>query len=338
MNLLEAISLSELQAGGPGSGCRGPNCGRPRVNREVTDQDIEKVWKKTPAPQRVNIAFPKITPKNAPARELSVPQKMFRQYMKKQAEGVEKMQPLIPTAKSSDGTLVKEKDIVKLLKPDTLWNTKTGDIDKFAAGKLKGVIVNVLPKVGDNQLVKVNILPPTKKHEADQFRYIPAQDVKLYKAAGPTTVDTEPVPKSRIKQQFISNDGAQVTIVKSQETRDYNPRTIKDMANQPSRYKGQFDLIEKVDGADGQTTRVYDTSRASGEAWRQEGGTALFRPGAVVFVDRYPDHVTIEERSYQRMGFKGKGRVQWRYNNIGQAFGMLKKRYGISIPLSQERF
>src|ERR1700722_10116113 len=106
MNLLEAISfagLKEIEAGGPGSGCHGPHCGRPK----------------------------------------------------------------------GDGSKYHEKDIVKLLKPDSLWNTKTGNVDKFPAGKLKGVVVNVLPKIGDNpQMLKVNIMSPTKKHEADQFRYI----------------------------------------------------------------------------------------------------------------------------------------------------------------------
>jgi hypothetical protein len=258
MNLIEAISLSELKAGGPGSGCHGPNCGRP---------------------------------------------------------------PL------------KEGDVVKIQKPVTVWNQKTGNNDKYPPGT-KAIVLNVLPKIGTaDQMLSIQV----KKHHDPT--YFTTDDVKLHKAAGPTTVETDPVPKSKIKQQFTSNDGAQVTIVKTQETRDYDPRTIKDLANQASRYKGQFDQIEKVDGADNQTTRIYDTSKVPSTAWGREGApTAAPRPGVTLWVHRYPDHVTVQEQSYLRWGTKAKGMIQWKYNNIGQAFGMLKKRYGISIPLSKERF
>ena len=260
MNLLEAISLSELKAGGPGSGCRGPNCGRPR-SRDLSDNMLKQIWKKTPAPEPVRIAYPKITPKSTPIKELSPPQKLYRQFLRKQAEGVEKMQSHIPTAILKDGTSVKEGDTVKVLKPIVAWNQKTGNNDTYPAGK-KATVVNVLPKVGTaSQQISVQV----KKHHDPT--YFGADDVKLHKSAGPTTIETEPVPKSKIKQQFTSNDGSQVTIVKTQETRDYEPRTIKDLANQSSRFKGQFDQVEKVAGADNQTTRVYDTSKVPSRAW-----------------------------------------------------------------------
>jgi hypothetical protein len=228
---------------------------------------------------------------------------------------------------------LKEGDIVKIQKPVTVWNQKTGNNDKYPSGT-KAIVLNVLPKIGTaDQQIAVQV----KKHHDPT--YFGADDVKLHKAAGPTTVETEPVPKSKIKQQFTSNDGAQVTIIKSPQEKESDPTTIKDLANQSSRYKGQFEQIEKVAGADGQTTRVYDTSKVPSSAWGREGpSTAAPNAGVTLFVDRYHDHVTVEERSYQRWGFVSKGRIQWKYNNIGQAFGMLKKRYGISIPLSKERF
>jgi hypothetical protein len=330
MNLQEAITLSELKAGGPGSGCRGSNCGRPLGSGK--SQFEKELWKKTAAPIPVHVDYPKVSSKE---------KQLAKKFEKKQALGVEQMkQKFGHVAKTSDGTIVKEGDIVKLLKPDTLWNMKTGDVDKFPAGKLKGVIVNVLPKIGNNQSVKLNILPPTNKHEADQFRYLSTQDVKLHKAAGPTTIDTAPVPKSQIKQQYKSNDGAQVTIIKtSPEAKAYSPLDIKDLANRPSNYKGKFDQVEKVNGADQNITRVYDTSKVPSTSWGKEGaGTAAPRPGVTLWVHRYSDHVTIQEQRYQRWGYKAQGAIEWKYNNIGQAFGMLKKRYGISIPLSKERF
>jgi hypothetical protein len=261
MNLLEAIlfsGLREIQAGGPGSGCHGPNCGRPKIN---------------------------------------------------------------------------EGDIVKIQKPISVWNQKTGDNDTFKPGT-KATVLNVLPKVGTaDQMLSVQV---KRHHDAE---YMKMDDVKLHKAAGPSTVETEPVPKSKIKQQFLSNDGSTMTVVKSPEMKEYTPRTIQEMADQPSRYKGQFEKIEKVDGADNQTTRVYDTSKVPSTAWGREGApTAAPRPGVTLWVHRYPDHVTVQEQPYQRWGQKVTGIIQWRYNNVGKAFGMLKKRYGISIPLSKERF
>jgi hypothetical protein len=228
---------------------------------------------------------------------------------------------------------LKEGDIVKIQKPISVWNQKTGNNDKYPIGT-KATVINVLPKIGTAvQQISVQV---KKYHDPTYFG---ANDVKLHKAAGPTTVETDPVPKSKIKQQFTSNDGAQVTIVKTPEQKEYDPKTIKDLANQSSRYKGQFEQIDKVNGLGGNITRMYDSSKVPSTAWGKDGpATAASRPGATVWVHRYSDHVTIEEQSYQKWGLRTRGMVQWKYNNIGQAFGMLKKRYGISIPLSKERF
>jgi hypothetical protein len=339
MNLQESITLAELKAGGPGSGCRGPNCGRPEGKMTPIQKQI---WEKQAAPDPIHIDYPKITPKNAPAKSLSAPQKLYKDYAKKQALGPENMQKQFGhVAKTTDGTIIKEGDIVKLLKPDTLWNMKTGDVDRFPAGKLKGVVVNVLQKVGDNQAVKLNIMPPTKNHEADQFRYLPAQDLQLHKAAGPTTIETAPVKNSQILQQFKSVDGATVTYVKTPQTKDYTPRTIEQLASLPSRYKGQFQQIDKVIGAADNITRIYDSSKVPSTKWGVEGpATAASRPGATVFVDRYPNKIVVEERPYQKWGFRSRGPIQWTYDHpqkyLLQALGTLKKRYGISIPSKED--
>jgi hypothetical protein len=225
-----------------------------------------------------------------------------------------------------------EGDIVKIQKPVSVWNQKTGNNDKYGPGT-KATVLHVLPKIGSApQILSIQV----KKHHDPT--YFSVDDVKLHKSVG-ETIDPKPVPKSQIKQSFTSNDGSQVTFVKSQQTRDYDPRTIKDLANQPSRFKGKFDQVEKVDGADNNITRIYDTSKVPSRAWGVEGApTAAPRPGVTLWVHRYPDHVTVQEQSYLRWGQKARGMIEWKYNNIGQAFGMLKKRYGISIPLSKERF
>jgi len=302
MNLVQAISFSELLAGGPGSGCHGPNCGRPKGGIENFP---------------TGGAHPKLEDQRWAAW-------LTRQQM---------LSPNI--AHTKDGKVIREGDIVKIQKPFVLWNEKTGNNDKFQPG-LKAKVMHILPKVGNvDQMLSLNV--QKKGHEDDRV-HMKIDDVKLHKSTG-GTIEPQPVPKSQVKQSFLSNDGSRVTIVRTPETREYNPRTIKDLANQPSRYKGQFEKIEKVNGADGNITRVYDTSKVPSGAWGRGGpSTAAPRPGVTLWVHRYSDHVTIQEQSYQRWGFKTAGRIEWQYKNVGQAFGMLKRRYGISIPLSKERF
>src|SRR5580698_518082 len=121
MNLQEAITLSELQAGAEGSGCRGTNCGRPLGSGK--SQFEKEVWKKVAPPISVPTKFPVIRPQE---------KKLAKKIEKKQALGIEQMkQKFGHVATKSDGTKLKEGDIVKLLKPDSLWNMKTGDVDKF---------------------------------------------------------------------------------------------------------------------------------------------------------------------------------------------------------------
>lgn len=329
MNLLQAISLSELKAGGPGSGCHGDNCGRPAGASKYAPNGDKKLWEKQQAPERLGIQYPM----KDPAAERA--QLEHEALTHQSALALQQKYGSTAQAKTADGTNVKEGDTVKLLKPVTVWNMKTGNNDTYPPGT-KATVLHVLPKIGNaDQIISVQV---KRNHEAE---YVKANDVKLYKATGPTTVETEPVQKSRIKQQFTSNDGAQVTIVKSPQTRDSDPRTIQDLASQASRYKGQFSQIEKVSGADGQTTRVYDTSNIPSRAWRNEGGSAPAKSGVTVWVHHYDDHVTVQEQSYLRWGQKAKGMITWTYDKpqkfLLQSVGMLKKRYGISIP-SKETF
>jgi len=262
LNLMEAISISELMAGGPGSGPTAP----------------------------------------------------------------------CPQCGHHGSTGIHEGDIVRIQKPLTVWNQKTGNNDTYPVGK-RVTVINILPKIGTaSQMIAV------QAHKNHDPEYMKMEDVKLHKSIG-KTIEPEPVPKSQVIQKFTSNDGSSMTYVKTPQTREYDPRTLKDLANQTSRYKGKFDQVEKVDGADGNITRLYDTSKVPSDAWGREGApTAAPRPGVTLWVHRYSDHVTIQEQSYLRWGQKASGIISWTYKNIGMAFGMLKKRYGISIPLSRERF
>ena len=236
------------------------------------------------------------------------------------------------TAKTGEGTTVKEGDVVKLKAPVTVWDQKSGNNKTFPPGT-KATILSVLPKVGTaDQMVGVQVKP---NHDPEYMR---AEDVSLHKAA-PATIPEAEIPKSKILQQFQSNDGATVTVLKTPQTRDYEPRTIQDLANQPSYYKGQFQRVEGVIVGPDRKTRLYDSSPVPASRWGREGpATAAYRPGQTVWVERFPDKVVVREQSYQRWGFKARGEIKWTYKNVGAAFGMLKQRYGISIPLGKERF
>lgn len=234
-------------------------------------------------------------------------------------------------------------DIVKLKKGDTLWNTKTGNIDKFPPG-LKAVVINVLPKIGSSdQMLKVTIQPPTKKHEADAMRYVKMDDVTLHSKGlinrAPKSV-TFPVSKNDvIMRTTVTTDGAKLTWVKPQNEPEKDIQTLKAIAKEPSYFKGKFGLMDKVAGADGQTTRIYDTTKnVPASAWKKEGGAAAAKSGVTVWVHRYADKVVVQEQQYQRWSTKSRGIMSFEYKNVGKAFGMLKQRYGISIPLKGQRF
>lgn len=267
MNVEQTINV---YAGGPGSGCHGDKCGRPRIHQ------------------------------------------------------------------------IEEKDIVKLKKADSLWNTKTGNVDKFPPG-LKAVVINVLPKVGSqDQLVKVTIQPPTKKHEADAMRYLKMEDVELHTpGVGNRTPKsaTFPVQSNQVIMKTVTSDGAKLTWVKPQNEPEKELQTLKDISKEASYYKGKFGLVDKVAGADGQTTRIYDTTKnIPSSVLQREGGSAISKAGVTVWVHRYSDKVVIQEQQYARYSQKTRGIMSFEYKNIGSAFGMLKNRYGISIPLKGQRF
>ena len=110
---------------------------------------------------------------------------------------------------------LEEKDIVTLKTPQTLYNLKTGNVDKFGPG-LKATIVNILPKIGTNpQMIKVMIHPPTKRHERDYMVYVKKEDADLHKLGSKEQVeDIKPVRKGMIIAKFKTADGADVTWIR----------------------------------------------------------------------------------------------------------------------------
>lgn len=220
---------------------------------------------------------------------------------------------------------IKEGDVVKIKKPITVWNQKTGNNDTYHPGK-KVIVLNVLPKVGHaDQMISVQV---HKHHDAE---YMKMNDVELHKSVG-STIEPEEVQKSKIKVQYISNDGAQVTVVKTNpETKEYDPLTLQEMAQRASSFKGSFDRLEKVgnlpkevaeeympDRYEAHTSYIYDASKPNGT-------------GTTVWVHRYPDHVTVQEQHYMKYGHIDRPLITWRYDNVEKARKMLSKRYSIKV-------
>lgn len=272
MNLAESMILSELRAGGPGSG---PNAPCPQCGPGSKSGDG-------------NVKAPK-----APS---AVP--------------------------------IKEGDTVKIKKPISVWNQKTGNNDVYQPGK-KVVVLNVLPKVGTaDQMISVQV---SRHHDAD---YMKMNDVELHKSVG-GTITPEPVPNSKVKVQYLSSDGAQVTVVKTPQNKEYDPQTLKEMAGRPSSFKGDFERLEKVvpvakeiaeeympDKYEPHTSYIFDASKESGV-------------GATVWVHRYDDHVTVQEQHYTRFSHIDKPLITWRYDNVEKARVMLSKRYSIKIGYNE---
>jgi len=327
MNLLEAISYSELRikAGGVGSGPNAPcpQCG-PKSGKDKNTESGEKFkgpkGGKTPKPLG-DVGFQPISGKKP-----SGASKLYEKYKETQQKGTESMQHFKEHAPQTKGKPINEGDIVKTTKPMTVWNQKTGNNDTYPPGK-KVTVINILPKVGQaDQMISVQV---SKHHDPD---YMKMNDVVLHKSVG-GTITPEPVPTSKIKVQYTSNDGAQVTVVKSpKEPGEYEPKTLKEMASKPSPYKGTFEKLDKVtpvpkeieeeympEKYEKHTTYIFDSET-------KESGT-----GVTVYVHRYPDRVTVQEQHYTRFSHIDKPLITWKYDNVEKARLMLQKRYSIKI-------
>ena len=251
------------------------------------------------------------------------------------------------SGKGDKGHVIEEKDIVKLHTPDSLYNYKTGNVDKFGPG-LKAVVVNVLPKVGDNpQMVKVNILSPGKKHEQDNFRYMKLTDVSLHKLGSTEQVkDIKPVSKSKTLLKFKTSDGADVTIVKPHTEGEHDPKSLKELSMTPHYLKGNFSITESLKGLQDRpgytrVSKIYDTSGMPN--YLQKGSNAT------VYVNTYSQkgaikNVVVQEQNTTTYSQKSKGVIEFSYKTSGKpgwnmgaaaAVGMLRQRYGIKSGLGK---
>ena len=211
-------------------------------------------------------------------------------------------------------------------------------MDKFGPG-LKAVVVNVLPKVGDNpQMVKVNILSPGKKHEQDNFRYLKLTDVELNKLGSTEQVkDIKPVSKSKTMLKFKTSDGADVTIIKPHVEGEKEPKSLKELSMEPHYLKGNFEITESLKGMQDRpgytrVSKIYDTSGMPN--YLQKGSNAT------VYVNTYSKkgaikNVVVQEQNTTTYSLKSKGVIEFDYKNAAAAVGMLRQRYGIKSGLTK---
>lgn len=249
--------------------------------------------------------------------------------------------PTAPCPQCGPSHKLEVKDVVRLKVGDSLYNHKTGNIDKFGPGKLKGVVVHVLPKVGDNpQMVKVNILSPGKKHEQDNFRYLKMTDVELHKLGDRLQVqNVKPVPKSQVQIKFKTADGADVTWIRPHTEKEKDPETMKTISAKDHYLKGQFAQISMAKGIQDRPgySRVYRMYDTSGMPKHLQKGS-----GATVWVDSYTQkgkikEVKISEQNYTTYSLKSRGLMVFSYKNAAEGVGMLKTRYGIKTTLARLR-
>lgn len=339
MNIDQAMSI---YAGGPGSGPNAPcpQCG-PK-GEESGEKFKGPKGKDSPAPSKDvgNIPLPKKGKEKGAAAEL------YKKWKEKQEVGTKDMQQWLKEhhTEKQKAADFKEGDIVKLKKGDTLYNYKTGNIDKFGPG-LKAVVVHVLPKVGDNpQLVKVNILPPGKKWEPDQFRYMKAVELDLHRTSK-DKIEVEPVKKSQVLTKFKTSDGADVTWVKPHVEGEHETKTIQQIASESHHLKGNFELTDSVKGMQdrpgySRVTKIYDTTGMPSHLQTGSNATVMvntyYKQGKI-------KEVVIQEINTTNYAQKSSGLLSFTYKvqagkfgpGAAAAVGMLKSRYGITTKLSR---
>lgn len=242
MNLLETISIF---AGGPGSGCRGPNCGRPKLRNSA---DVIK----------------------------------YRQQVKDEL------------------VLVRAKLKIKRGAPGYLHKEQRARFKVLRTG-----LLSELRYYGRRD----RLLPGMKRKG------------KLH------TIPVQPVPKAKVKKQYVASDGSKVTVIrepKQYETKDRN----RDWLRKPHLLKGQF---QKEDYPE----HTYDDNERNHwfRAHYSDGKT-----DAIVEIHRNlgDKHVNIIERKVEPKGWKDDAIVSHKevtFNNIGRASGFMAKRYGITFKL-----
>jgi hypothetical protein len=243
-----------LQGGGPGSGCKGDNCGRPKsAFRGDKGRRIKGPTPANPGRTTAGIPIPKTvkkpggTPgalkvKSKDLENLTRPlNKMHRDSKLKDykittdPKGMKQWKDNLPTTtkerqfsvtrqrfetvehqKKVEQTTLLPKDIAKLTKPIEVWNPHTGDIEELKPGA-KVSVIRLEEKIGDNPRT-IHIRTPYGEADAvSEDKLTLDRRHPDNRSAGPyQPYPMQPAPpsKQQIQKQYETPGGAKYTILK----------------------------------------------------------------------------------------------------------------------------
>lgn len=247
--LTQLVSL--LQAGGPGSGCRGPKCGRP-----ITSKGFRQMKKKL---QRIGFRIKKGT---------------------------------------SAWDIVKTYDA---------WQR---------SGKAREKLAKETKRATERARHRIR-----RAIEKGRLPKIPKQAPGLTRKGGKEFIDVQDPWKGRVKKQYTSGEGYQITELKT--PKQYEKRGTT-WINKPSLYKGQFlvDVAEHKTYNDPKERNHFFIHQETPEKGVSvEVHRNFGRLGVNVIERKLGQYGAIE--NHREVSFK----------NIGRAMGFLNKRYGITFKL-----
>jgi hypothetical protein len=243
-----------IKAGGPGSGCKGDNCGRPRsAFRGDKGRRIKGPTPANPGRTTAGVPIPKTvkksggTPgalkvKSKDLENLTRPlNKMHRDSRLRDykettdPKGMKQWKDNLPKAaterqysvtkgkfekvsvpKQYEQTGLLPKDTAKLTKPFEVWNPHSGDIEELKPGT-KVTVINVMEKIGDNPRAVYIRTPHGETDTISEDRLTLDKrhpDNRSATTYQPYPMQPAPPSRQQIQKQYDTPGGAKYTILK----------------------------------------------------------------------------------------------------------------------------
>lgn len=256
--MVRLLDIAWLWSGGAGSGCHGPNCGRPMSPREKAE------------------------------------------FYSKQFQKLKK-QEITEAGKQWIQQQIKKTGQTNLKVTRRWWKKEL---------KRQQSLKSPAPKV------EIQIKKPVTKQ-----KWLEKNAPKLGRGPAPF-IKSEPVSRRQIQKQFTTSTGAKVMIIKPPGQKE---KTGKSWLMKVSPYKGSFvqNLEMKVHFDDKQRFALYSVRDAVKD-----------RSVAVQIIRNFGEKaVTVKEMDLVGVAnFIARSR-EVRFNNMGQSYGFLNRRYGITLKL-----
>lgn len=332
---------SDIKAGGPGSGCNGPNCGRPEKKYNGPEgKSAAERGGNAPAP------FYKKSMDKQSVEQEKAGQKEMRQWRQQQ-----------PLAKSTS-TVIQKGDEVKTLKVTRAFDNNKLEFKNYKPGTTL-TVMEVLPKVGNNpQLMSVQYPQGDMVHmSVDDARLHKTlegiQEKPAWKIRQEIGLAPDNVRPGRIAQQTETSTGARYTQLKPVtegrptgsgnvfKNGQPNPdeHSLKGSFNVASGPKGNklsdiftFEISQKAIGQNNARATVWDANKnpkTPAEAKNGTEGTTV-----IAWRDTKDKSGRVMEFEKDANGYIKQGsKPMQSFNNLGHMGTYLKQRYGISMKL-----